>query len=234
MIRSKALNNARAEALAKAGIEVRSSDARLVSETKNELIDFYSKFAETSTKGIILDERIIRESEPKKVKGFSYEIEIEIEVIVALQIGEPDRGFEVNIESSEEAVKEGESFTLTVVTTKDGYLTIFNVYRDSLSVVFPNSIDKANRIIANKSFVFPPSKAYDLQLSVPQGKQTSEEMFIAVVTKERIPFPNFEETKLTDGAVMLKMGQFKTYTNWLHTIPLQARCSDQILMTARK
>jgi hypothetical protein len=53
-IRSNALNAARTDALAKVGIEIRGSDARLQSESNQAFVDFYSKFAETSSKGIIL------------------------------------------------------------------------------------------------------------------------------------------------------------------------------------
>jgi hypothetical protein len=233
MIRLKALNAARADALAKAGITVSAGDTRLVSESENTVTDFYSKFSESTTKGIILEERIIHEGEPKKVKGTTYEIEIEIEAKVAVQQGEPDPSFMVKLESSKQIVKEGEPFTLTVTATKSGYLTIFNIYHDSLSVVFPNTLDKENMIAANKPFVFPPHKVYELQMTLPEGKTTSSEMFIAVITQENIPFPNLEQIECTNGAIGLRMEQLNVYAKWLHTIPLQKRSADQIPMTVQ-
>jgi hypothetical protein len=233
-IRLKALNNARADALAKAGITVTAGDARLVSESGNSFIDFYSKFAESSTKGIILEERIIREGDLKKIKGTTYEIEIEIEANVAVQQGEADRSFSVNLESSKQIVQEGEPFTLTVTSTKAGYLSIFNIYQDSLSLVFPNPIDKSNTIDAGKSFVFPPNKNYELQLAVPSGKTTSSEMFIAVVTLEHIPFPNLDQLNFTNGSIRLRMEQLNVYAKWLYGVPLNKRSSDQFPITVQK
>jgi hypothetical protein len=232
-IRMKALNNARVDALAKAGITVSAGDTRLVSESGKEFTDFYSKFAETSTKGIILEERIIREGDLKKVKGTTYEIEIEIEAKIALQQGEPDPSFTVKLESSKQIVKEGEPFILTVTSTKAGYLTIFNVYQDSLSVVFPNAIDKGNKIDANRSFVFPPHKAYDLQMASPAGKTTSSEMFIAVVTTENIPFSNLDQLHFANGAITLRSEQLSMYAQWLYMISLNKRCADMIPITVQ-
>jgi len=233
-IRMRALNNARADALAKTGITITARDARLVTESGNNIIDFYSKFAESSTKGIILEERIIREGDLIKIKGFTYQIEIEIEAKVAMQQGEPDPTFSVKLESSKQIVKEGEPLSLTVTTTKAGYLTIFNIYKDSLSVIYPNSIDRENEIDANKTFVFPPHNAYELQLSLPEGKGTSSEIFIAVVTKENIPFPNLEQVKFINNAIGLRMDQLNMYAQWLFNISLNKRSTDQLLMSVRK
>jgi hypothetical protein len=234
VIRMKALNNARADALAKAGITVQAGESKMVTESGKDFTDFYSSFAESSTKGIILEERIVREGALKQVKGTTYELEIEIEAKVAVQQGEPEPSFSVKLESSKQIVKEGEPFMLTVTTTKSGYLTIFNVYQDSLSVVFPNSIDKVNKLDANKLFVFPPHKGYQLQLALPQGKSTSSEIFIAVVTQDNIPFPNLEQITFANGAIGLRMEQLSVYARWLYDVPLNKRCANQIPITVRR
>ena len=233
-IRLKALNNARADALSKAGIAVSSTDTRLVSESGKDFTDFYSKFAESSTKGIILEERIVHEGDLKKVKGTTYEIEIEIEANVAVQQGEPDRSFSVNLESSKQIVREGEPFTLTVTSTKGGYLTIFNIFQDSLSVVFPNSIDKRNNIDAGKLFAFPHNKNYELQLSLPEGKRTSSEIFIAVVTTENIPFPNLDQLNFANRSIRLRMEQLNVYAKWLYSVSLNKRSADQLPIVVQK
>lgn len=227
-IRLKALNNARADALSKAGIAVNAADTRLVSESGNELTDFYSKFAESSTRGIILEERVIHESELKRVQGSTYSFEIEIEARIAVQEGERDPTFSVSLRSSRQLLKTGEPITLTVTSTKPGYLTIFDIYRDSLSIVFPNAIDKKNSLQANVPFTFPPSAAYDLTMEVAEGKTSSSEMFIAVVTREDVPFPNLDQLSVNGGAVQLRMAQLSAYAQWLYKIPLEKRSADQV------
>ncbi len=232
-IRSKALENARLDALSKAGIMVSAGDTRVVSESGNELTDFYARFAESSTRGIILEERVIHEGELQKIDGTTYKMEIEIDANVAVQQGEPDPSFTVSLNSSRQIVKEGEPFVLTVTSTKAGYLTIFNVYRDSISVVFPNAVDKKNSIEGNRTFVFPPNKAYDLTLTLPRGRSTSSEMFIAVVTEDDVAFPNLDDLKFNNDALQLKSSQLNLYSKWLYEIPLQKRASDEIPMTVQ-
>ena len=111
-----------------------------------------------------------------------------------------------------------------MTTTKIGYLTIFNIYEDSLSVVFPNAIDKENNIEANRPFVFPPNKAYELQMTVPDGKKASSEMFIAVVTQENIPFPNLEKLEFTNNTLRLRMEQLNVYAKWLKDSSAETIC----------
>jgi hypothetical protein len=130
-------------------------------------------------------------------------------------------------------VKEGEPFALAVTSTKPGYLTIFNVYRDSLSVVYPNAVDRKNAIQANKSFVIPPHSAYELMLALPVGKTVSSEIFIAVVTDDDVPFPNLAELNFSDGAIRLRMAELNMYSRWLYDIPLQKRSAHQIPMTVQ-
>ena len=107
------------------------------------------------------------------------------------------------------------------------------MFQDSLSVVFPNSIDKKNSIEANKQFVFPPHKAYELAMALPEGKTSSSEMFIAVVTVENIPFPNPEQITFVNGAVGLRSEQLNVYAQWLYKINLNKRSSDQIPMAVK-
>ena len=234
IVRSNALNAARSDALAKVGIEVRSSDTRLTSETAGAFVDFYSRFAESSSKGIILEERIVREGEPRRVQGTTFEIEIRIEARIAMSVGEADPMFTVTLEASRTIVKQGEPVTLRVTSTRDGFLTLFDVYRDSLSVLFPNTVDRENRIKADNTFLFPSGDSYDLQFAPSPGTERSEEILIAVVTKENVPFPPMETVLVSHGAIALRMEQLRTFAQWLHRIPLQLRSSSQVLVTVVK
>ncbi|MBS4028111.1 MAG: DUF4384 domain-containing protein [Ignavibacteriales bacterium] len=236
-IRSDAINDARANALKQAGIDIRASDVLVKTETNQQLTDFYSKFAETSTKGIILEERNLKVGEAKRVAENSdvYKIEVELEALVATQFGEHDAGFAVTMESNRETYQEDESVELTITSTRDGYVTLFYVHNDSLNVLFPNSIDKNNFIRANDSLKFPQSNSYQLTLETEKGKKSSFEEFIAVVTKGEIPFQNISEMKIEKGNLKTKETMLTNYANWLYEIPVETRSSaTKVLQVVKK
>lgn len=229
-MRIQALNNARADALYKAGVFMKSSGISLQSESSTGSIDFYSKFAESSSRGLILEEKIIQESDPVRLKSGTikeFQMEIEIQALVGIQNGSPDESFEVVIETDKEAYQEGEPVTLKVHSTKDGYLTILNVYNDSLSVICPNSLDKENSVKSNKVFVFPSHEGYELQLEVPLGKKESVETFLAIVTRNNTLFPNLAKLEYAGDQIKLKQEMLATYARWLYKIPIDQRTAGE-------
>ena len=119
-IRVDAINDARANAMKQAGIDIRANDVLVKTEANQQLTDFYSKFAETSTKGIILEERNLKVGEAKRVSENSdvYKIEVELEALVAPQNGEPDAGFEVTISTKKEVYIEEEPVEFTITSSR--------------------------------------------------------------------------------------------------------------------
>ncbi|MEK7263224.1 MAG: DUF4384 domain-containing protein [Bacteroidota bacterium] len=240
-MRTKALNDARSDALSKAGIVVQSGDIYTKTEGNDKLTDFYSKFAETQARGLILEERNIEISEPKRIspqeekKNILYQIEIQLEALVAPQNGEPDAGFEVTISTKKEIYIEEEAVEFEISSSRSGFLTIFNIHGDSLDVIFPNALDKQNKITAHLPFTFPANKAYSLTLETLPGKQNSQDEFIAVVTKENIPFQNVDNAMIdTRGVLKIKEAQLISFANWLYKIPLQTRASAKQIITVQK
>jgi len=236
-IRVDAINDARANAMKQAGIDIRANDVLVKTEANQQLTDFYSKFAETSTKGIILEERNLKVGEAKRVSENSdvYKIEVELEALVAPQNGEPDAGFEVTISTKKEVYIEEEPVEFTITSSRKGFVTIFNIHGDSLAVIFPNALDEHNAIAAHIPLLFPVNKAYSLTLETLPAKQNSQEEFIAVVTKENIPFQKMTDTMIdTRGVLKIKEAQLISFANWLYKIPIQTRASAKQIVTVQK
>jgi hypothetical protein len=176
-----------------------------------------------------LEERNKIVSDPKPLAGAknTYQLSAELEALIDLQIGEPDAGFEVKLTSDKETYIEEQPIKLTVTSTRDGYLTIFHIHNDSLEVYFPNSILKENVIKKNIPLKFPPSSAYDLLLENERGEDVAVEQFFAVVTKEKIEFPNLEFVSIEKNSLAVKQESFSAWAKWLHKIPVNQYASDR-------
>lgn len=232
-MRSEAISAARADALKQVGVELRAMDISLKTEAGQTLTDFYTQFAETETRGLILKERNVKVSHPKPlsdsedVYSASYRIEISLEALVALQTGEPDHGFEVKLKTNRDVYQENEPVILTVTSTRDGFLTLFSVWNDSLTVIFPNSLSPDNFIKEDSTVIFPPASAgYSLNLRTIPSTTKSVETFIALVSKEEIPFSPIDVAKYEGKYLKLKQAMLTHYANWLYKIPINKRSSD--------
>jgi hypothetical protein len=241
-MREQAINSARADAMQQAGIRIQSRNINMQTETSGKLMDFYSQFTETQATGLILEERNVTVSDPVRVASSSltttkiqYRIECSLEAKVVYQRGEPDAGFEVKLKSSRTLYNENEPVKISVSSTRDGYVTVFNVRGDSLSVVFPNALDAKNEIKAKKTLTIPSNSSYQLKMETEAGKNRSIEKFIAVITKTDIPFGETAEVKINkDSRLKMQESQLTQFARWLYKIPLDQRSSDAIVIEVVK
>ncbi len=239
-MRDKAKKNALNNAAQQAGISIEEATFWSVTETDKQIIDSFTKIAEAKTKGEVIDLRNVKVIGPTAIADTldafqtKYKIEVQLEALVFTPHGEPDKKFKVELTTNRKTYKEYEPVILTITSTKDGFLTLFHIYYDTVSVLFPNAIDKNDTIKAEQTFVFPPGGAYDFQLYVPQGKKSSEEIFIAVVTKEHIPFSNVKEITIKDKKLKLKQELTKAYAKWLCDIDVDKRASDKEVVKVEK
>jgi hypothetical protein len=231
LTKTKALLAARSDALKQVGITLRVSELLAKSESNSTISDFYSQFAESSTRGLILEERNISFGELEVIRGTDLvRIRVSLEARIALQQGEPDPGFQVSLVSDRESYEENEPVRLSVTSTRDGYLTLFYVENDSLNVLLPSAVIRSNQIEANKTLHFPPNDVVSLHLLVQRGQKASAGTFIAVVTKDDVPFPNLAGLEITETKVKLKQDVLTAYNQWLYRIGVDRRSSDHKLV----
>lgn len=230
------MNTARANALEQAGIVVNSSTLSLKSEGNSQLIDFFSEFAESNARGLILDEKDVHFDRPDPLDS-TYTIYREtahLEALVAAPQGQPDPAFQVTLSSLRDTYNEYEPVTLNITPTEPGYLTILDIHCDSINVLFPNVIDKNIYISANTDFVFPPGKAYSMELETQKGESSSFDIIIAVVTKDSVPFPNISSTELHGSRLVIAEKSLTTYAKWLYTMPMDRRSADSKAITVQR
>ena len=88
---------------------------------------------------------------------------------------------------------------MTIKTSRDAYLHIFNLTADDrISPIAPSVTLPIIPVKANKEFKFPP-EGFGLLMSVIKDKKRSSECFIIVATKEPYDFIGLTNSPLTKG-----------------------------------
>jgi hypothetical protein len=228
-LRQRALQGARVKALQQAGINIQATEIRLKEESKLQLVDMYGSFAQSTARGIIIDERNLSyESQFVTVDKLSLpRVTATLEALVEIPKGEPDRTFEVSLTSEKNTYVEGEEMQMTVQSSKDGYLSIFQIKNDTCNILYPHPrlpVTYDNKIAANAKILVPPKdKPFSFILDLEGGNgEHAVEFLIGVVTKENIPI----------GGRFNKKDYFslKEFNNWLVNIAVDQRSSANIII----
>lgn len=234
----EAVKRARADALNQAGIVVSASSYRVQTETNKAMNDYYSQFTEASSRGIITQERNIKLSDPVRVSEKSlksevvFQMDAELDAYVVIPKGEVDPGFTLTMNTPKKTVRESDPVQLAFTSSENGYLTLLHVKNDTIEVAFPNALSKSNSIVANKPLVFP--KDYELFLTVDKGEQTSNEEFIAVVTKENQPLAPTGDVRIVGDELQMTKLSLDELSQWLFRLPLNQRAITHLVMTVVK
>lgn len=220
--RERALELARREAVEQAGLFITGETVRKIEESKEGFFDTFYHFVKTHTKGLIVEERLVKDAIiPYQEKKLYYVIELEGRVIS--QIGEPDPNFVVEVILNQETFRDGDKVFLTIRSSQDAYITIFNLYPpDSLRVVFPNRWWSYHRLRADRAMVIPPPGAgWELEVKLPEGKKEAQEAFLVVAMRDSIPF------QVKDGGMVEELISVRdallSLNRWLVQIPLSQR-----------
>ena len=189
----------------------------------------YGSFAQSTARGIIIDERNLTDSSQfVTVDKLSLpQITVTLEALVEIPKGEADKTFEVSFTSDKNTYYEGEELQMTVQSSKDGYLSIFQIKSDTCFILHPNPLfpkSYDNRIIANAKNLIPPEdKPYSFVLDLEGGNgEHAVEFLVAVVTKEEIPIGGRYNKK--------EFFSLKEFNNWLVNIAVDQRSSANIVI----
>jgi Domain of unknown function (DUF4384) len=228
-LRQRALQEARIKILQQAGINIQATEIRLKEESKVQVVDIYGSFAQSTARGIIIDERNLTfSSQFVTVDKLSLpQITASLEALVEIPQGDPDRTFEVSLTSDKSTYYEGEELQLTVQSSKEGYLSIFQIKNDTCFILYPHplvSITDDNKIVANAKNLIPPKdKPYSFELNLEGGNgEHAVEFLVAVVTKEEIPIGGRFNKK--------EFFSLKDFNNWLVNIAVDQRSSANIVI----
>ncbi len=186
---TEALNIARQDALNKAGVEIRGVTARHIREASGgERYDEFARFTRTVTRGRIVDEEVLFDDQVKIADIWHYKVELRANV--EMNIGEPDHMFRLEVKLNQQTYRDRETMTVMVSSTRDCFVTLFNMFADdSMCVIFPNQYYTDNEIHGEEHITIPSLDAgWDLPVNLNQGKAEDIEAILAVAPKDDITF----------------------------------------------
>jgi len=175
------------------GVMVNATTLKITSESNNKiLIDHFSQLVNLSSEAKILEKEILNER--VATYGNIFKKIVTLKVKVGKQKGERDPYFNLKAELNKEYFKEGEELEISILPTKDCYLSIFCLYsNESVGMLFPNEYRENNFVQANEVFKFPDEKdAFSLPVGLLPEKNEDSETLIIIATKQKISFPSFK------------------------------------------
>src|SRR3989338_4275472 len=201
--RQLAINRARISAIeSKTGVRVHGS-------TMVKNYQLLADMVHTLSQGYIIEEKLIKWEQgsvpliPLNKGGEGVVLplttyKVFISACVA-GVGEKDPYFKIDAKLNKPVFIQGDEAIITVKTSRDAYLHIFNLTADDrISPIAPSVTLPIIPVKANKEFKFPP-EGFGLLMSVIKDKKRSSECFIIVATKEPYDFIGLTNSPLTKG-----------------------------------
>ncbi len=232
--RTAALNEARAEAVRIiAGVKIQSENIGIKSESMlNEkslsMQDFFASVNRDVAYGHVVNEEVLEEGPvtftniPGKPPQLYYKMKIRAQV--AIEQGESDPSFSLQVKTNKTIYRENETMTIDIKATRDCYVYVFNIMaNDSLVVLFPNLYMQNNRLKADSTLHLMP-EGLSLQVSLLPGMQRATELIYVVATKARYKFaPEWSDEDEVFRSAATKSFAFIELPRWLANIPPDKR-----------
>jgi hypothetical protein len=222
--RREALLRARDEAVAEAaGIHVAAQQLRLRSDLDGTLADGFSYLVQTTTQGRIVREEVTYRT---RLEGEVPVYEATLVAEVALEEGERDPGFELELETSPASTtyRDGEPIVLEITASRRCYVTLLQVGADgSLDVLLPGPHAGDNEVDAGGTIRIPAASAgYEIRAQLSPGRDREHERLLVVATLDAVPF-------VLDGSPAGELsrddprGSLTALNRWLLRIPVARR-----------
>ena len=232
----RALDLARNDALSKAGEEIIGLSSRLIQEgTSNDAYDQFIQFTQRITRGKILEEVIIKNGiELQQISNTGVtrsNYVVEINARVSPEIGKSDPDFNMEISLNKSVYSSGELLYVELTASKDCYVTIFNLHsNDSLQVVYPNYINKDNRLYSGSARIIPSKDdSWKITVRIANERNIDQESLFVVGTKEKNPFSRAGNGL---GNELISTGEALIAINkWLITIEKNNRTQAMVSYT---
>lgn len=208
--REKAINDAKVNALRKAGIgeNINSYADYFRAETDEKYQELFSSQVFSQIKGVVKDYEIIDEN-----KTFTDSENIKTEVVINCKIlkynNEPDLLYKAAINEILPVYYDGDALNFSVKVSKDSYLKVFCIpeSKEDAYFLFPNEFEKNFLLKADLEYKFPMEvEKYEMVLDT---RKQQIDRFIFVFTKEDYPY--FQEIT------------YSNITNWIFDIPIEKR-----------
>lgn len=190
--RENALNQAKVEALRQAGVPELISESNIMykSEKQLEFKELYESLTSVDIAGEISEFVIIKED--KRVNEFGNLLyEVWINATVSFHKTTKDSGFNIEVKGVRESYYSPDKLIFEIKPWKEGYLTVFILSENEGGLLFPNSLERQEKLVAQKTYNFPKSKSLDYEVSTVKSVEIN--YLLLLYTKKEVPFLS-EET----------------------------------------
>lgn len=155
--------------------------------------------------GKVVDKEIIEEGvreireKGKTTPSLIYRVKMKVKV--SKEEGTTDPYFKINATLNRNVFNEGDEMVIKVSSTKDCYITIFNITEDEKTLILmPNRFRRENFIKANEAIIFPDEyenkRGIKLKATLPSGRKSVTERMYILALKQKL---NFDTGKYTEG-----------------------------------
>ncbi|KAK3604828.1 hypothetical protein CHS0354_000490 [Potamilus streckersoni] len=205
------------------------------SEAKGGVKGSYGAVTESKSVVEISSFKIIKE-ESRIINNNEIYFAMEVEVELIKPNTKLDEHFNVSLDVNKVDFFEHEKIELSIKSNQTGYLTLLMESENGYYVLFPNSLERNNKIEANSTFTFPPSINNYMSITASLNGEDDEEttQIIAVVTKSDVPLSVSPKMKIHDNRLKIKEVSEMEMIKWKLDIPLSTRSQDERLITVRR
>ncbi|TVR68870.1 MAG: DUF4384 domain-containing protein [Marinilabiliales bacterium] len=216
--RRDAINQAKIEALRQAGVTEHLSSYELLftSESDHDYSEFFSSDVQSELQGAVQYYEVV--DEQRKLNPYSnfFEYEVTIDATVIKYTTRPDPAFITKVDGIKGVYDRGETLSFSVHSTKDCYLSIFNITDNNAYLMYPNQWEVHQGIAAGETKEFPfgfVEYYLDNSSSEPEVNR-----LIFVFTKEPVHFLRYrDEDQSTDSEIIF---------SWIYSITPDIRRVD--------
>jgi hypothetical protein len=185
--RANAIEQAKAEAVRKAGATEYVSESSVLYKTEKDkkLEDIHKSVTSIDVSGEISGFQVIREE--KKLNEFgNLTYEVWINATVILHKTSKDPGFNVDVKGIRDSYRSPEELIFEVMPASEGFLNIFILGDNESLLLYPNKYEKREKFSGGETYKFPRSRALDYEVSAEEGMEVN--YLVLLYTKSEIPF----------------------------------------------
>lgn len=223
----RALNNAKVEALRKAGVgeNIQSYENLFRSEMNMDYSEFFSSDVHSEVRGAVQEYQIVKQRRKLDDVTNLFMVEVTIDAKVIFYKSSPDPEFIIKVDGIKGIYEEGELLTFSVQSSQECYLHVFSITDNNTSLMYPNKWEKLQVVNANKQVEFPFKQYIDYEL-FKSGKEIDTHRLVFVFTKKPIRFTQYtsEGDQLTSAEAIF---------SWIYSIMPEERMVDYHAFTVR-
>ncbi|MDA3779604.1 MAG: DUF4384 domain-containing protein [Bacteroidales bacterium] len=206
-VKSRAINDAKINALKKAGIveDISSYSNFFKSENKNNYNEIFTSDILSDIRGAVKNVEELNVNNSFNDAGL-FKVEVIINCTVLKYKSKNDLTFDAWIGGFGMYYKNHDYLKFKIKASKNAYLKVFLFSETEAYILFPNDYEKNFQLLRKTEYIFPIANVdYELETS----KKSETHRAIVVLTKKDIPYT--------------KKVQYKNIVDWIFTIPPDER-----------